>query len=297
MWQLCTLGFVQVRLAKRLSLEDRQPCEDKVFFHLLPRTGAALVAWGHPVRWGRFLCRGTHWQDSGQWAQAGTQGVVLKREKSDCCETARGHRLPRSLWNCVPAQPQLPNGHSPSGVCGAPASNSIRHPGLPPPAQHWAPDPFCALAPVVLRASDFGLVPVIFFNPAVTLGWSQVNLRYTTRPFTTFILANSKLQEEGKVLAGFRGHKLRSLFGQFSEVGMSMLLFTFPVRGSEGLYMVNGPPAFTESTAFQRYCYSDGLWPCVPKKCPNLEGTHEGQGVQIWTGSVSQIFFWEVNAD
>uniref|UniRef100_A0A8B9TJW5 Eukaryotic translation initiation factor 2A n=1 Tax=Anas platyrhynchos TaxID=8839 RepID=A0A8B9TJW5_ANAPL len=33
---------------------------------------------------------------------------------------------------------------------------------------------------------------------------------------------------------------------------MSMLLFTFPVRGSEGLYMVNGPPAFTESTAFQR---------------------------------------------
>lgn len=65
---------------------------------------------------------------------------------------------------------------------------------------------------------------------------------------------------------------------------MSMLLFTFPVRGSEGLYMVNGPPAFTESTAFQRYCYSDGLWPCVQKKCPNLEGTHRGQWVQIWTG-------------
>ncbi|XP_009882683.1 PREDICTED: eukaryotic translation initiation factor 2A [Charadrius vociferus] len=33
---------------------------------------------------------------------------------------------------------------------------------------------------------------------------------------------------------------------------MSSCLFTLPVRGSEGLYMVNGPPSFTESTAFQR---------------------------------------------
>uniref|UniRef100_A0A663E1I2 Eukaryotic translation initiation factor 2A n=1 Tax=Aquila chrysaetos chrysaetos TaxID=223781 RepID=A0A663E1I2_AQUCH len=33
---------------------------------------------------------------------------------------------------------------------------------------------------------------------------------------------------------------------------MSSSLFTLPVRGSEGLYMVNGPPSFTESTAFQR---------------------------------------------
>lgn len=31
-------------------------------------------------------------------------------------------------------------------------------------------------------------------------------------------------------------------------------LFPLAVRGSEGLYMVNGPPSFTESTAFQRYC-------------------------------------------
>ncbi|NXJ80158.1 EIF2A factor, partial [Trogon melanurus] len=29
-------------------------------------------------------------------------------------------------------------------------------------------------------------------------------------------------------------------------------VFSLPVRGSEGLYMVNGPPSFTESTAFQR---------------------------------------------
>jgi len=35
---------------------------------------------------------------------------------------------------------------------------------------------------------------------------------------------------------------------------MRSCLFTLPVRGSEGLYMVNGPPSFTESTAFQRYC-------------------------------------------
>lgn len=41
-------------------------------------------------------------------------------------------------------------------------------------------------------------------------------------------------------------------FGAFRAFEMSCL-FPLAVRGSEGLYMVNGPPTFTESTAFQRY--------------------------------------------
>lgn len=119
MWQLCTLGFVQVPLAKRPSREDGQPREDKVFSHLLPHTGAVLVARGHPTRWGRFLCRGARWQDSGQWAQAGTQGVVLKREKSDCCETARGHRLPTEPVELRPGTAPAPERAQPQrGVWG-----------------------------------------------------------------------------------------------------------------------------------------------------------------------------------
>lgn len=41
-----------------------------------------------------------------------------------------------------------------------------------------------------------------------------------------------------------------------SESEMRNCLSLVPVRGSEGLYMVTGPPSFTESAAFRRYrCY------------------------------------------
>lgn len=54
---------------------------------------------------------------------------------------------------------------------------------------------------------------------------------------------------------------------------MGACLFPLSVRGSEGLFMVNGPPSFTESAVFQRY---RAAWPSAPLAGVTGHGEVEG---------------------
>lgn len=108
---------------------------------------------------------------------------------------------------------------------------------------------------------------------------------------TSFSFVNSKVQKRGRFQ--HLSVMLKFGFGQFSEPAVRVRLFPLSVRGSEGLFMVNGPPSFTESAVFQRYCAvtASGLGTPEVIGCGEVEGAPEVITSHSWTDLWLSDFF------